>query len=133
MSNLPPIPKVGQLYWFYENDQVKLDTEFQAKVIDVYTYDDATEKFIYKYDDALEEIVAYPIVDLWLEEAMDLFWILSEKTDYIIRTEIPKLCPQDVFFARTVDGEWHTFETASPRQFGILDVTGELYNRLHSK
>lgn len=131
MDKLSPIPEVGQIYWFYADDLVKKDNEFEARITDVYTYEETAKKFVYKYDDQFQEVVPYPVMDLWLEEVMELFWILAGETDYIVRAMIPGLCPQDVYFARSLDGGWHTFETATSKQFGILDVTGELYNKLH--
>lgn len=131
MTNLAPLPEVGEEYWFYANDQVKQKTELRAKVKKVIPFKDGEKECIFKYDDYFQEVIDYPIMDLWLEQQPELFWILAEVTDYFIELSIPELCPQSVFAARDVDGGWHSFETHSSLQFGILDVTGDLYVNLH--
>jgi len=131
METLAPIPKVGEMHIFYADDRVKQTTEYEARILDVYEYAKTGNKYIYKYDDFYEEVVPTPLMDLWLEAKEELFWILAEKTDFIIEARIEDLCPQLVYFARDLDGGWHSFETHTPKQFGFLDITKENYNKLH--
>lgn len=131
MTNLAPIPEVGEKYWFYANDEVKQKTEFVATVEKVIPFLDSEKELIYKYDDYLECLVDNPLMDLWLEAVPTEFWLLSDDTDYFIQLDIPDVCPQKTFAARDTDGGWRVFETQNSKQFGILDVTGELYSKLH--
>lgn len=128
---MQPVPEQGEMLWFYANDQVKEKTEYQAKVIRVYDYWDSDKRIIYKYDDILQDTVENPIMDLWIENSIDMFWILNHETDYIIEIIVPDLCPQSIFVARDIDGGWHSMITITEKEFGILDVTGELYRKLH--
>lgn len=130
METLAPIPEVGKEYSFFLDGRVKEEDKYLARVLAIYPFEATAKKMIYKYDDVYEEVIPNPLMDLWLEAVMDVFWILSEQTDYIVELHIPILCPQNVYVARTVDGGWHAFETTSSRQFGILDVTGELTAKL---
>lgn len=131
MSKLQRVPKEGETLWFYSNDQIRKQNECKAKVVSVIPFASTASKMVYKYDDYAEDLIAEPVMDLWLEEVLDLFWILSGETDYIIQLYVPDLCAQDVYVARTIDGGWHSFETANFKQFGILDVTGELHDQLY--
>lgn len=131
MTNLAPIPEVGEVYWFYANDQVKKETEYPATVTKVIPFWESGTKMIYKYDDYLQEVVAWPLMDIWLELVPEEFWLLSDETDYFIELSIPGICPQNVYAARDTDGGWRVFETQTSKQFGILDITGELYSKLH--
>ena len=131
MKKCDPVPEEGRSYGFYANDQVTKDTEHEAKVLRVYTFDESGNKEVYVYNDIFERVESVPVMDLWIEEAMDLFWILEPQTDYIIELFIPTLIGGAVFAARDLDGGWHTFETTDEKQFGILDVTGKLHNKLH--
>ena len=131
MADLAPIPEVGEMYWFYANDQVKKETELPATVVKVIPFWESGTKMIYKYDDYLQEVVAWPLMDIWLELVPEEFWLLSDETDYFIELSIPDICPQNVYAARDTDGGWRVFETQTSKQFGILDITGELYSKLH--
>ena len=88
MTNLAPLPEVGEEYWFYANDQVKQKTELRAKVKKVIPFKDGEKECIFKYDDYFQEVIDYPIMDLWLEQQPELFWILAEVTDYFIELSI---------------------------------------------
>jgi len=131
MENLTPVPEVGQLYWFYANDQKKKETEYRARVVNVYEYAATATKFVYRYDSLTDEVINYPVMDAWIEEAAELFWILSPKTDYIVELYIPELTNFSVYIARDLDGGWHSFETVNEKQFGFLDITGEIHNKLY--
>ena len=131
MNTLAPIPEVGKSYWFFANDQVKEKTECEAIVTNVYSFEDSATKTLPIYDAYLEYVIDTPLMDIWIEQLDNLFWILSEQTDFIIELEIPELCSYKVYVARTIDGGWHSFETINPIQFGFLDVTGENHNWLH--
>jgi hypothetical protein len=131
MATFDPVPKIGQTYPFFIDDKIDAKSEISATILNIYSFVDSGNKFIYKYDDFAEDVIPIPIMDLWIEEAADLFWILANETDYIIEAHISDLCPQNVYFARTIDGEWHTFETTDKKQFGILDVTGKYHDQAH--
>lgn len=133
MINLSPVPNEGESYWFFADDQIKINTAYLAKVLKIYPFSGCSNKFIYKYDDLLEEVVPYPLMDLWLDGVIDTFWILENTTDFIIELYIPELCPQNVYIARDVDGGWHAFETTNSKQFGFLDITGEIHKELINK
>jgi hypothetical protein len=131
MEKLAPVPEIGEEYWFYANDQVKKETEFRARIMNVIPFEKGDSKIIYKYDEWTEEVVNIPLIDLWTEELLDSFWILSEKTDYFIELDVPELCHYHVYVARDVDGNWHSFETMLSKQFGFLDIYGDNYRKLH--
>lgn len=131
METLQPVPKLGEKYWFYADDRIKIETEHLAEIVGIYTLKEADKKLVYIYESHAQELVGYPLLDLWNDEIPLAFWILSDETDYIIEAKIPDLCPQNVYFARTVDGGWHAFEVYSSLQFGILDVTENLHKALH--
>lgn len=133
MESLAPVPIIGQKCWFYIDDVIKPENEFEVTIFAIYSYQESAKKGIYKYDNDWEEVVSIPLMDIWINQLQETFWILNPQTDYILELRIPELCPQDVYAARDLEGNWHTFETTLPKQFGILDVTGEIHNKLHQK
>lgn len=125
------VPDIGESFWFYPNDIIKESAKLKAKVIGVYNFANSDQKFIYKYVDEVEEVIAVPLMDLWIDAVEENFWILAQFTDYILELQIPGLTPLCVFAARDLDGGWHAFETVVPTQFGFLDVDG-IYDKAMS-
>jgi len=130
---MTPIPKEKELYWFYADDRITKGTEYAARVIRVYPYLESDQRVIYKYDDYLQDTDSFPLMDLWIDNALEMFWILSPETDYIVEMVVPDLCPQHIFAARDLDGGWHSIITISDKEFGILDTTGEYHRKLHNQ
>jgi len=126
MKTLAPIPKEGEIYWFYPNDIVKENNQYEAKIQKVYPFSATAWKFIYTYDDYLEDLVSTPVMDIWMEELKEMFWILASETDYIIEISVPELCQQRIFVARDQDGGWHSFVTIMEKEFGILDTSNSI-------
>jgi hypothetical protein len=133
MTSLDPVPKKGEHCWFYTDDRVDLKHEHEAIVVEAFSFWDSGFETIARYDDVLEDVIDEPVMDLWIIDQDETFWILDEETDYIIKINVPELTARPIYVARTVDGGWHSFETVSPKEFGILDVTGELHKKVHSK
>lgn len=131
METLAPIPKVGEIYWFYANDQIKKETEYQARVTRIFTIAQTEHVWLQLYDNYLEDVIATPLMDKWIEESMDMFWIMAEKTDFVIELMVPELCQFCIYVARDIDGGWHSFVTHVPKEWGILDVTGEYHEKLN--
>ena len=129
---LAPIPKKGETYWFYLCGKIKIKDEFEAIVEQVIPFAECDTYFVRQYYAELEDIVETAVMDIWLENQDEMFWLLAEMTDYIIEVSIPNLTPAKVYFARTTDGEWYSLEVNTPRHLGLLDVTGEYHNKLHS-
>lgn len=132
MFEKEPVPSIDAIYWFYGRDRIKLDSEFEAKIVEIYSANEAIYQRIPQYNSDLHEMDYVPLLDVWLDSLDEMFWILSDDTDYIIKIEVPELCKVPIYCARTKDGGWHSFETNNPNQFGILDTTGENHRKLHS-
>ena len=131
-SSLAPIPKKGETYYFYLCGKIKIKDEFEAIIEQVIPYEEGEQYCVRQYYAELEDVVETPILDIWLENQDSTFWLLAETTDYIIEASIPNLTPCKIYFARTIDGEWYSLEVNTPRHLGLLDVTGEYHNKLHS-
>lgn len=130
MTSLAPIPKKGDICWFYAGDSVNKKSEYEGKVVNIIPLQKAGYIMIYKYDDYIEDVICYPLMDIWIDQVEDWFWIFDKSTDFILELSIPGACQCSIYAARDLDGGWHTFETIVPRQFGILDVTGELHKQV---
>lgn len=122
MKTLAPIPKEGDICWFYPNDIIKDNNRYEAKIKKVYPFSSTAWKFIYTYDAYLEDTVSTPIMDIWMEELQTTFWILAPKTDFIIEISVPEVCQQAIYVARDQDGGWHSFVTLMEKEFGILSI-----------
>lgn len=131
MENLEPVPGVGELFYFYSNDQIKVKTEHKAKILKVHPFQACQNVTVPIYESLIEDVIEYSIIDYWVDAIDELFWILSPTTDYILEINVPTLSAYNIFVARTLDGGWHSFEVHGSFEFGILDVTGDKYNELH--
>ena len=60
-------------------------------------------------------------------------WLYARSTDFLIECSIPDYDEHNIWFVRTINGEWFSLEIQSFWQTGKLDVDGHLTKQLNNE
>lgn len=125
------IPKVGNSYRFFDDGKLTRSRMYIATVIDVVPFDKA--KDITVDTNGYWHITSMSLVNAWeIDTDKEESWsVFANTTDYFIGCSIPEYDKHTIWFARTKDNGWFSFNIQSNWQSGRLDVTGELYKQIH--
>ena len=137
MENI--LPKVGNIYKFYDDGKLNLSRQYDAKVIRIIPKEEAKSIMfpVYCCEDSYwdetttvyrdeEPVGEKSLYDVWTEEVKYHDWIFATDTDYFIECSIPKYDKYSIWFARMKDGNWFSMDIQSSWQCGKLDVDNHL-------
>lgn len=131
-NNLIPIPVVGEFYHFWDDGKSSVGRHYIAKCEEIISLAEAKTLFTKNIftdvegDDGEPTIIS--LYDTWVLEKVRCDFLYAKDTDCIVKCSIPKYDDNPIYFGRTVDGGWFSFDFTSCWQGGRLDVTGEKFN-----
>jgi len=105
------IPSIGDLVPFYDDGKTGESRRFIAKVTNIYTFHEFQKKHPNEYKG-------------WKEDSKHCSWVFAETTDLFIEAEIPEYDEMPIYFARSEDDGWFSFEYDHFWMSGRLDVDG---------
>ncbi len=138
------IPVIGKQYHFFDDGKIRESRHYIATVLEKITLEQAKDIYM-NYQGTDTSVSLYTI---WREEidshrqgntfkvltsgSMEegAPWLYAEETDYFIKCSIPVYDENDVWFVRTINGEWFSLNTVDTWMAGILDVSGERFKSL---
>lgn len=142
-------PNIGNEYHFFDDGKINESRHHIAKVVGIITPEQAKDVVLNRpWYDAVSNKVKYKptsLYDIWRKEIDDYRqgvnfkvlsggstevgapWLYSEETDFFIKCSIPTYDDKDVWFVRTIVGEWFSMDTEGSWMSGLLDVSGKLY------
>lgn len=121
------IPEVGKEYYFFDDGKTSPSRCYKAKVLREIPWEEGEEVVVDKYDYDLEQTIPTSLQDIYKEESEEHDWIFSREPTPFLECSIPGYDKNTVFFGRTKDGGWFSFDIQSRWQGGRLDVTGEIF------
>lgn len=114
------IPDAGEILMFFDNGIASMSRMYQAFVMKTYKSDELPE-FVKK---------------AFQSESIRQIYTKDENgknvSDVFIECEIPSYDKNNIWFARTTDGGYFSFDVQSGFQGGRLDVDGRLLNYIDS-
>lgn len=110
-----PIPEVGKEYHIFDDGKVRPSRHYTAKVVNVYSFEDA------------KEITG--LHEAWEEQVKECYWLFAEKTDFFVAAE-SDYDKDLLYFVRTEDGGWFSLDYPNCWMGARLDVDGSLYNKM---
>lgn len=138
------IPIIGNQYHFFDDGKISESRHYIATVLekitpeqakDIYMNYQGTETSVSLYTIWREEIDSHRQGNTFkvltsgsMEEGAP--WLYAEETDYFIKCSIPVYDENDVWFVRTINGEWFSLNTVGTWMAGGLDVSGEKFKSL---
>lgn len=138
------VPVIGEQYHFFDDGKICKSRHYMATVLDIITPEQAKDIYM-NYQGTETSVSLYTI---WREEidshrqgntfkvltsgSMEegAPWLYAEETDYFIKCSIPVYDENDVWFVRTINGEWFSLNTVGTWMAGGLDVSGEKFKSL---
>ena len=111
-KNIHNIPIIGKQYHFFDDGKITKSRHFIATITDVIKYEDEDPD----------------IRGLWEEQVVECDWLYASTTDYFVIASIHEYDSEPIYFARTEDGGWFSFDINSYWQSGLLDVDGKIFN-----
>lgn len=120
-KRLLPIPKVGEYYHFWDDGKVAASRHFICKCEEIIPFEKVKKVNI---NDSIS------LYDIWKDEVEECDWLYDKETDYIVVCSCPKYDEDKLYFSRTVNGGWFSFNVTNFWQSGELDVDGEIYDRV---
>lgn len=135
--------EVGKTYMFYDDGKIRPSRQYEATVLRIIKVEDSKNIMFPTYcceeSDYYEETIVYPgekavgersLYNIWLEAKKSHDWLFAEETDYFIECSIPRYDENNIWFVRTIEGNWFSLDIQSWWQGGSLDVSGELTREL---
>lgn len=113
------LPQVGVIYHFWDDGKTSASRHYLAKVEELIPIGDAARVKV--------ENIYQNLLNVWVNQKKEHYWIYSQETDYIVRCSIPCYDDDPIYFARTKDGGWFSMDVTGWWQGGRLDITGEIY------
>lgn len=132
------VPKVGDKHHFFDDGKMSESRHYIAEVVDVITLEEAKNINITLVDGS-DEPQVYTLYELWEDEVNEhrqgeypsilvdkehtkpfAPWLYEETTDFLVKCSIPNYEEDFVWFARTIDGGWFSFNTTSTWMSGRL-------------
>lgn len=131
------VPKVGNKHHFFDDGKMSDSRHYIAEVIEVITPEDAKNIEI-TLNDGVDSLT-YTLYQLWEDEVNEhrqgehpcilvdkehtkpyAPWLYEETTDFLVKCSIPDYEKDFVWFARTIDGGWFSFNTTNTWMSGRL-------------
>lgn len=110
-----PVPKCDNktLYAFFDDGKSGYGRRYIAVVNSVVPFDEVKkkDKKLYK---------------AWKSEVKNCYWLYAKETDYFISCTVFGYSISPIWFARTVDGGWFSFDYEDTWESGRLDVSGKI-------
>jgi hypothetical protein len=125
-----PIPTVNKRYNFYDDGKISFARHHIAEVLRILTIEEAQNIQIKYYDDE-EYWSLYDIYKHTCDE-YDYLKLHDEDTDVFVECIIPGFDYEKVYFARSLDGGFFSFDTTGSWMSGRLDVDGERTRNLYN-
>lgn len=138
------IPVIGNKYHFFDDGKIRESRHYIATVLkkitpeqakDIYMNYQGTDTSVSLYTIWREEIDSHRQGNTFkvltsgsMEEGAP--WLYAEETDYFIKCSILDYDENDVWFVRTINGEWFSLNTVNTWMAGGLDVSGERFKSL---
>ena len=145
-SKMTEIPEVGKTYKFYDDGKISHSRQYDATVLQIVTEEESKEiMFDIGGDNEVSLYDIYQIeVDNHLQGANSKVisggsmeegkpWLYARSTDFLIECSIPDYDEHNIWFVRTINGEWFSLEIQSFWQTGKLDVDGHLTKQLNNE
>lgn len=117
-----PIPTVNRRYNFYDDGKISFSRHYIVEVLRILTIEDAKNIQLKFYEDEQYRSL-YDIYKYTCEE-FDYLKLYDDDTDVFVECLIPGYDYEKVYFARTLDGGFFSFETTGAWMGGRLDVDG---------
>lgn len=148
MSVLDEIPVKGKQYHFFDDGKINPSRHYTATVVDIISPEQAKNVIIKKVECEDEYIDKVSLYDIWIAEIdnhrqSENFivltghstepgapWLYAEETDYFVKCSIPEYDDNDIWFVRTIKGDWFSLNTVNFWMAGKLDVSGQLYKQM---
>jgi hypothetical protein len=89
-----PVPTVGEVRHFFDDGKIRESRHYMATVTEVIPFKRVPQK----------------LKKAWRKERWDCYWLYAYETDYFIKCKIPKYDEKPIYFARTQDGGWFSFD-----------------------
>ena len=126
------VPKVGEFYHFWDDGKTALGRHYIAKVEEIIPLKDAASYLIEnkEFGQSRFDKDKYSLLECWVDEKTHRDWLLSDKTDYIVRCSIPKYDDDPIFFVRDKYNKWFSIETTGWWQGGRLDLDGSIFQEI---
>jgi hypothetical protein len=131
MKNRVEIPTINKKYNFYDDGKVSFGRHSIVEVKRILTIEEAKQLQI-KYYETNEIKSLYDI--FMIQEAMTFSCgcnLYDPDTDVFLECSIPEYDDDLVYFARTKDGGFFSFDTTGYWMSGQLDVDGSLTKMLY--
>lgn len=132
------LPKVGQIYKFYDKGKVNYTRQFDAKVIRIISKEQSTsitfplyvgyngEYTTYIDNDNPVKEASKSLYDVWKDEQYEWDNIYLKNNDYFVECSIPEYDDNTIWFVRGADDSWCSLNIQSDWQYGCLDVDNKL-------
>jgi hypothetical protein len=129
MKSQVDIPIVNKRYNFYDDGKISFGRHNIAEVIRIISIKEAKNIQIKYYDDEKYKSL-YEIFVNTCEEFEQLH-LYDKDTDVFVECIIPGYDYDPVYFARTLDGGFFSFDTSGSWMSGRLDVDGTITRNLY--
>lgn len=129
------IPTVNKKYNFYDDGKVSLNRHYIAEVTRIISMKEAKKLMLKHYEDGqLKSLYSIFKYDVNLYPSLKLY---DTDTDVFVECKINGYDDERIYFARTLDGGFFSFDTTGTWMSGRLDVdnhlTENLYNYLYDE
>lgn len=129
------IPTVNKKYNFYDDGKVSLNRHYIAEVTRIISIKEAKKLMLKHYEDGqLKSLYSIFKYDVNLYPSLKLY---DADTDVFVECKINGYDDERIYFARTLDGGFFSFDTTGTWMSGRLDVdnhlTENLYNYLYDE
>lgn len=129
MKNQVDIPIANKRYNFYDDGKVSFGRHHIAEVTRIISIKEAKNIQIKYYDDEKYKSLYDIFVNTCVEyEQLHLY---NKDTDVFVECIIPGYDYDTVYFARTLDGGFFSFDTSGSWMSGRLDVDGTITRNLY--
>lgn len=141
---MKPIPEVGKTYKFYDDGKIRESRQYNATVLRVITPEEA--KHIQKGNTNLYDIWKNAIkthtcgkgakhIHFNDDGSITMIkegepWLYAEDTDYFVECSVPNYDKHNLWFVRTIWGEWFSMNVEDCWMGGLLDVDNTLTESL---
>ena len=109
-----PVPEEGKRYHIFDDGKISFARHYAAEVEEVIPFDKCND----------EDLIA-----AWRNETIICHWLFAEHTDYFIKAKT-NYDKNPLYFVRTVDGGWFSFDYPTAWMGARLDIDGSLYQQL---
>lgn len=111
--NKQPVPEVSKGYHIFDDGKISYGRHHMATIEEIIPFDEA--------DVAL--------IAAWSNEVRDYYWLYAKETDYFVRA-VSSLDENPLYFVRTTDGGWFSFDYPNVWMSARLDIDGSLYEEM---